>query len=91
LRRHTKFIQKLDKVGVSAVIEYDETRIDGKLASGQVYIYRVTWPERATLSINRGPDGNWRRSQLEKAGNHRAGPRTLQAVDEWLAAYRVGA
>ncbi len=62
-----------------------------QVASGQVYIYRVTWPERATLSINRGPDGNWRRSQLEKAGNHRAGPRTLQAVDEWLAAYRVGA
>lgn len=54
---------------------------------GAVYVYRVTRPERATLSIARGPDGTWRRSELTGDFNREVGAATVAAVDAWLSGW----
>lgn len=56
---------------------------------GVYYIYQVLAPERATLSIYRGPDGCWRRLELKTLNNGKAKTATEQAVDRWLARARV--
>jgi len=57
-----------------------------KVRSGAIYIYKVLNPERATLAITVGPDGFWRRAELECAGNQPVSCLTEARVDEWLAA-----
>jgi hypothetical protein len=51
---------------------------------GRGYIYRVLAPERATLSIVKGPDGCWCIDQLKLAWNNPTQPATRQAVQAWL-------
>lgn len=48
------------------------------------FIYRVLRPERATLSIVRGEDGDWRISELEASGNTNVSLITRQSVESWL-------
>lgn len=55
-----------------------------RVSNGSHYIYRVTWPQRCTLSIVKGPDGRWRRGELEVAGNRPANSHTGEVVDTWL-------
>lgn len=53
------------------------------------FIYRVTSPERATLSIVRGHDGDWRIDELECWGNTRVSAITRLAVESWLDQYAL--
>jgi len=60
-----------------------------KVRSGGVCVYKVLSPERATLSIALGPDGFWRRSEIECAGNHPVSWLTKIKVDQWLNKYSL--
>jgi len=53
------------------------------------FIYRVLRPERATLSIVRGEDGDWRIDELECRGNTKVSAITRQAVESWLDQYAL--
>lgn len=53
------------------------------------FIYRVTHPERATLSIVRGHDGDWRIGELECRDNTKVSPTTRLAVESWLDQYAL--
>lgn len=53
----------------------------------RIYVYRVLKPQRATLSIIRGDDGCWRRSELETADNKKPDKLTVQHVDRWIASH----
>lgn len=55
-----------------------------RVESRSTYIYRVLKPERATLSLVRGPSGAWERDELFRAGNQPVSARTIEAVDRWL-------
>lgn len=55
------------------------------------FIYRVLRPERATLSIVRGEDGDWRIDELECRGNTRVSAITRLAVESWLDQYALSA
>ena len=56
----------------------------GSVRKGETYIYRVAYPERATLSIVRGPNGLWRRDQIKRSHNRAVRQSTKNAVDRWL-------
>lgn len=56
---------------------------------GSLYIYRVLTPERATLSIVRGADGCWRRSELKGKGNRKVTRQTADYVEAWLTGHSV--
>jgi hypothetical protein len=58
--------------------------------AGRVYIYRVTRPERATLSIMRGPGGDWVIQQLFLACNQHVQPETEASVLKWLSGESTG-
>jgi len=60
-----------------------------RVLSGDCYIYRVTAPERATLSIVYRADGCWRRSELKGHRNRAVRAETIRVVDAWLRKYRV--
>jgi hypothetical protein len=60
-----------------------------KVRAGDVYIYKVLSPERATLAITLGPDGFWRRSEIECARNRPVSNSTKAAVDQWLSLYSL--
>lgn len=61
----------------------------GRVRKGKTYIYRVLYPERATLSIIKGADGCWHRDQLKKARNDQVRQSTKHFVDNWLAQNRL--
>lgn len=48
------------------------------------FIYRVLRPERSTLSIVRGEDGDWRVGELECRSNTDVSAITRIAVEAWL-------
>ena len=56
---------------------------------GNFYVYRVLQPERATLSVVRGADGGWLRSELKTAGNARPNPETVRHVDNWVGRHSL--
>ena len=56
-----------------------------RVAGGKVFIYRVLRPERATLSLRLGVEGEWEIQQLLRACNQPVSPMTLHAVQSWLA------
>lgn len=58
-----------------------------RVQSGGIYIYRVLAPQRATLSIVWGADGNWVIGELLGACNQPVSPLTHQAVQSWLNQY----
>lgn len=55
------------------------------------FIYRVLRPERATLSIVKGEDGDWRIAELECRGNTRVSAITRIAVEVWLDQFALSA
>jgi hypothetical protein len=55
-----------------------------RVEDGDVFIYRVLFPERATLSVVRGENGTWERGELKTARNASVSPATERAVEEWL-------
>jgi hypothetical protein len=62
-----------------------------RVRRGAAYIYRVTHPQRCTLSLTRGADGRWTVGELEVSENRPANGSTRDFVDEWLARYRISA
>jgi len=62
----------------------------GRVAAGHCYIYQVLHPARATLSISRGPDGNWGIDELEASCNRAVDQATRDLVNAWLEPYRMG-
>ncbi len=55
-----------------------------KIQKGRCSIYRVLWPERATLSISKGPDGCWEIQQLQLSYNRAVSQDTRQFVQGWF-------
>lgn len=55
------------------------------------YIYRVLKPERATLSIVRGPHGDWEIDELERRENSSASDATWRFVQAWLDEHALSA
>jgi len=87
---------------IQALRTPDELRAEGKqqhncvgtycskIHDGNNYIYRVLAPERATLSIVKGP-GGWRIEELKTACNMVAKEATYRAVKDWLSTgHRLG-
>ncbi len=61
-----------------------------RVALGQCYIYRIFWPERASLSIIPGPSDEWTIGELETASNQPASKKTFAFVQHWLNSHLVG-
>jgi hypothetical protein len=55
-----------------------------QVRKGQCYLYKVLAPERATLSIAKGPDGCWAIQQLRLSFNRPPSPATWKLVQDWL-------
>jgi len=55
------------------------------------FIYRVTYPERATLSIVRGNDGDWQIGELKYKSNKPVSALTRRAVESWLEQHAISA
>lgn len=62
-----------------------------RVQSRRTFIYRVLKPERATLSIVRGHDGDWEISELQRRGNSGADARTVRFVQSWLDEHAMSA
>ena len=62
-----------------------------RVAHGEIYVYRVLAPERATLSIKCNASGNWCRDELKASHNRRVQSDTRRHVDWWLYTYCVSA
>ena len=60
-----------------------------RVQNRHTFIYRVLKPERATLSIVRGPDGDWQVGELKIRSNGEVSIVTRQLVDSWLARYAL--
>ncbi|NLD13905.1 MAG: hypothetical protein GX665_02290 [Gammaproteobacteria bacterium] len=56
----------------------------GMIAAGEVFIYKVTAPERLTLSLRRKPHGCWVLDELKGFQNAEPGAQALEAVHSWL-------
>lgn len=54
------------------------------IVRGSTYIYRVLWPERATLSIYTSGGGIWHISQIKGPHNRRVGKETRRFAEQWL-------
>jgi hypothetical protein len=65
-----------------------ESYVD-RVKRGEGYIYRILAPERATLSIVRGPDHGWQIQQLLLACNQPVGLATSRAVQTWLDRFSI--
>jgi hypothetical protein len=70
----------------NCVATYAE-RVQGRNA----FIYRVLKPERATLSLVRGPDGDWQISELQRRGNSGISDLTRRVVQSWLDEHALSA
>jgi len=53
--------------------------------AGEMYVYRITKPERASVAIERRPGGRWRINELKGRFNRAPQPATVGAVRAWLA------
>jgi len=62
----------------------------GRVLERDCFIYRVLHPERATLSIERGPDRQWHIGELKAPCNATVRPETRLFVQDWLDRYRLG-
>jgi len=62
-----------------------------RVQSRQTFIYRVLKPERATLSIVRGPDGDWRIGELQRRANSGISDLTRHLVQSWLDEHALSA
>jgi len=55
-----------------------------QVQSRHTFIYRVLKPQRATLSLVRGADGDWEISELELRENNPVADLTRRFVQSWL-------
>lgn len=55
----------------------------------RAYVYRVLWPERCTLALERQGE-RWVPGDLRRAANEPVSDATRRVVAEWLAARRAG-
>lgn len=55
-----------------------------RVLRGTVYVYRVHYPERATLSIVPAPDGGWEIEDLLLSYNREPDSETWEHVESWL-------
>lgn len=55
-----------------------------EIIKGELYAYRVLSPQRATLMLVRGSDGQWKRDDIRATCNGSVSFLTTQLVDEWL-------
>jgi hypothetical protein len=55
-----------------------------RVESGEAFIYRVLYPERATLSVVRAEGRTWARGELKAAGNSPVSAATEKFVSNWL-------
>ena len=62
-----------------------------RIQSRHTYIYRVLKPERATLSIVRGPDGDWQVRELQRRSNSGVSDLTRRFVQSWLDEHSLSA
>jgi hypothetical protein len=62
-----------------------------RVQSRHTFIYRVLKPERATLSIVRGPDGDWQIGELQRRGNGGIASLTRDVVQSWLDEHALSA
>ena len=62
-----------------------------RIQARHTFIYRVLKPERATLSIVRGPDGDWQIGELKGQGNRGISDLTRTVVQSWLDKYALSA
>ena len=53
------------------------------------FVYRVLRPERSTLSIVRGHDGDWQISELEARSNKKVSSLTRMEVESWINQYAL--
>ena len=60
-----------------------------RVLGGSCYLYRVTSPERATLSIAPTPGGEWRRVEIKGPKNQKVELTTIRAVECWLRQHRL--
>jgi hypothetical protein len=51
---------------------------------GGVYVYRMFWPERATLSVGLLESGKWGLREIKSIGNGSVSVATVSAVLEWI-------
>lgn len=57
--------------------------------SGKYYVYKVLQPQRATLSIRKGPGGTWYISELRCTCNQAVAKVTRNVVSDWLDQHNV--
>lgn len=55
-----------------------------RVMSGDVYIYRIFEPERATMEVERMPDGKFRIVQVKSYKNGRVSNKTIVLLNDWL-------
>ncbi|MFA7344909.1 MAG: hypothetical protein WC003_11445 [Terrimicrobiaceae bacterium] len=55
-----------------------------RIQKGGIFVYRVSKPKRATLSIVKTPEGDWIIGELKCCANANASDATYQAVQNWL-------
>lgn len=56
-----------------------------RVMGGDVFIYRVHAPERATMEVRRLPDGKYRIEQVKLCRNGKASMETFRAMNRWIA------
>jgi len=61
-----------------------------RVRGGKVFIYRVTTPERATLSLVNSTDGRWEIGQLLASHNRAVSSQTQDVVEEWMHQWQAG-
>ena len=62
-----------------------------RVMSGDVFIYRIFEPERATLEVERMPDGKFRIVQVKLYKNRNVSNMTLMLLKDWLGANKCNA
>jgi len=61
-----------------------------RVMSGDVYIYRILEPERATMELERMPDGKFRIVQVKSCKNGDVSNEALQLLKDWLGSNKCG-
>ena len=58
-----------------------------QVMGGDVFIYRVHAPERATMEVRRLPDGKFRIEQVKLYRNGNISKETWDALNAWISTY----
>jgi hypothetical protein len=55
-----------------------------RIRTGNLYLYRVLKPERATLAIAKTASGRWQLSEIKSFRNGQVSEETMEAVQWWI-------